>query len=93
MTEFDRQLERTSFPSGQHVDQRSGHVDIQCTFTPRQLDVLRELAKGQSNKQIGKVLKLAPETVHHHLKAIFLKLGVDTREGAVAEGRRRGIIP
>ncbi len=61
-------------------------------LTLRQLDVLRELAKGQSNKRIGRALMLSPETVHHHLKAIYPKLGVSRRDDAVAEAYRRAII-
>ncbi|MEP7154486.1 MAG: LuxR C-terminal-related transcriptional regulator [Betaproteobacteria bacterium] len=48
--------------------------------------------KFQSNKRIGKALVLSPETVKHHLKAIFLKLSKSTRKDAVAEARRRAVI-
>ena len=62
-------------------------------FTPRERDVLCELAKNQTNKQIGKTLMLSPETVKHHLKAIFAKLGMRRRENVVTEARRRAFIP
>lgn len=62
-------------------------------FTPRELDVLCELAKDQTTKMIAKALMLSPETVKQHLKGIFSKLGVNKREEAVAEARRRALMP
>lgn len=62
-------------------------------FTPRELDVLCELAREQTTKMIAKTLLLSPETVKQHLKAIFAKLGVGKREEAVAEARRRALMP
>ena len=61
-------------------------------FTPRHMDILRELAKGKSNKHIAKALMLSPETVKHHLKGIFSKLGVGARDDAVAEAHRRAML-
>lgn len=62
-------------------------------FTPRELDVLCELAKDQPTKMIAKTLMLSPETVKKHLKAIFAKLEVGKREDAVAQARRRALMP
>jgi len=62
-------------------------------FTPRELDVLCELAKDRSTKMIAKTLLLSPETVKKHLKAIFIKLEVSKREDAVAQARRRALMP
>ncbi|MFA6312468.1 MAG: LuxR C-terminal-related transcriptional regulator [Sterolibacterium sp.] len=62
-------------------------------FTPRELDVLCELTKEKTTKMIAKTLMLSPETVKQHLKAIFSKLGVGKREDAVAEARRRALMP
>ena len=63
------------------------------TFTRREMDVLCELAKGQTTKAIAKTLMLSPETVKYHLKAIFSKLRANTREDALAEARRRALMP
>ncbi len=62
-------------------------------FTPREMDVLCELAKEQTTKAIAKTLMLSPETVKQHLKAIFLKLNVGKREDAITEARRRALMP
>ena len=61
-------------------------------FTPRERDVLRGLVKGQSTKLIARELLLSPETIKHHLKAIFAKLDVRSRDDAVAEVRRRTLV-
>jgi ATP/maltotriose-dependent transcriptional regulator MalT len=68
-------------------------ADAAKVFTPRELKVLSELAKSQTTKMIAKTLMLSPETVKYYLKTIFSKLVTSTREDAVAEARRRGIVP
>jgi len=62
-------------------------------LTPREVDVLCELARDHATKLIAKNLMLSPETVKHHLKAIFAKLGVKSREDALFEARRRTLMP
>jgi LuxR family maltose regulon positive regulatory protein len=49
----------------------------------RELAVLKCVARGLSNKEIGRSLKLAPETVKWHLKNIFEKLNASSRIEAV----------
>ena len=61
-------------------------------FTPRERDVLRGLVKGQSTKLIARELLVSPETIKHHLKAIFAKLGVRSRDDVLAEVRRRTLV-
>lgn len=63
------------------------------TFSERELEILRELAKDQTTKMIARTLMRSPETVKYHLKSIFAKLGVNNREDAVAEARRRAQLP
>lgn len=62
-------------------------------LTERELDVLRALAEGLGNKQIGARLGISPSTVKYHLQAIFSKLGVRTRSEAVSYGLRHGVVP
>jgi len=62
-------------------------------LTERELDVLRALAEGLGNKQIGGRLVISPSTVKYHLQSIFAKLGVRTRSEAVSYGLRRGVVP
>jgi DNA-binding CsgD family transcriptional regulator len=53
-------------------------------LTPREREILRLLAAGKSNREIGDALFISPRTVQTHLASIFGKLGVSTRAGAVA---------
>ncbi len=62
-------------------------------LTDRELEVLRALAEGMGNKQIGGRLGISPSTVKYHLQAIFAKLGVRTRSEAVSYGLRHGVVP
>jgi len=57
-------------------------------LTPRQHDVLRLLGRGQSNKEIARVLGLAEGTVKLHISAILRALGVDNRTQAVVTAAR-----
>src|ERR1700761_2085194 len=61
-------------------------------LTPREIDVLRLIAKGNANKEIAGQLSLNEETVKGHVKNILAKLGVNDRTHAVTLGLRRGII-
>lgn len=52
-------------------------------LTDRQLEVLRALATGASNKEIARALGISPATVKNHLEAIFMRLGATGRLQAV----------
>jgi DNA-binding NarL/FixJ family response regulator len=61
-------------------------------LTPRELQVLQQMAKGLANKEIGDVLKITEHTVKDHLKNILGKLHVADRTEAVTVALQRGII-
>jgi LuxR family transcriptional regulator, maltose regulon positive regulatory protein len=52
-------------------------------LSAREFEVLKYVARGLSNKEIGRLLKLAPEMVKWHLKNIFEKLDASSRFEAV----------
>lgn len=62
------------------------------TLTPREAEVLKYLAEGNRNKDIGERLFISEETVKVHIKHIMEKLGANDRTQAVAIAVRRGII-
>lgn len=62
------------------------------TFTQRQLQVLRLLARGLANKQIAERLFVSERTVKAYLSAVFEKLQVQNRAGAVTAALRLGLI-
>jgi LuxR family maltose regulon positive regulatory protein len=61
-------------------------------LTERELEVLRQLAGGLSNKEIATRLIVAPSTVKQHLKSIYSKLDVHSRTQAVARGRELALL-
>jgi DNA-binding NarL/FixJ family response regulator len=62
------------------------------SLTQRERDVLRMLADGHSNEEIGKRLFISPETVRTHVRKAMAKLEADTRTEAVAKALRQRLI-
>ena len=54
-------------------------------LTGREKEVLRWLALGKTNREIGIILGASPRTVQSHLRHIYLKLGVTGRVGALVQ--------
>ena len=61
-------------------------------LSDREMEVLREAARGLPNKDIARRLNLSVRTIHTHLGNIFAKLGVGSRTEAVLLALRRGWI-
>ncbi|KXP03170.1 MadR family response regulator transcription factor [Tsukamurella pseudospumae] len=61
-------------------------------LTARELEVLRLLAKGNSNNGIGEQLFISPTTVKFHVSNVLRKLGASRRAEAAYEASKRGII-
>jgi DNA-binding NarL/FixJ family response regulator len=64
----------------------------QDELTDRELDVLKQLADGKANKEIGAQLGVSEETVKSHMRNILAKLGANDRTHAAMIAVRRGII-
>ena len=64
----------------------------ETVLTPRELDVLRLVARGHSNKQIAVALGIGESTVKTHLLKIFEKLGVTDRTRAATLAMERGLL-
>ncbi len=62
--------------------------DLQTRLSGREVDVLRELAAGASNAEIAQRLFISENTVKHHMRNVFDKLGVGNRREAAAVARR-----
>jgi DNA-binding CsgD family transcriptional regulator len=61
-------------------------------LSARELEVLRLVASGKTNKQIGRELFVAEKTVNRHVSNIFAKLDVPTRAAATAWAYRKGLV-
>jgi DNA-binding NarL/FixJ family response regulator len=62
------------------------------SLSEREIEVLRELAEGHRNRDIGIHLSISEDTVKGHVRSILEKLGAKDRTQAVSIGLRRGII-
>lgn len=61
-------------------------------LSPRELQVLQALARGERLPVIAEVLRISPGTVQTHVRNLRLKLGVSSQLEAVVEGYRLGLI-
>jgi DNA-binding CsgD family transcriptional regulator len=62
-------------------------------LSERELEVLRELAAGHSNKEIAARLHVSPNTVKTHVARLFGKLQARRRTEAIHQARKLGIVP
>nr|WP_308127199.1 response regulator transcription factor [Nonomuraea guangzhouensis] len=65
---------------------------VDSALTPRETDVLRHLAAGNSNAEIAQALVMSPGTVKVHIERILAKLGLRTRVQAAVYAHRHGLI-
>lgn len=70
----------------------SAATEKDLRLTQRERDVLRLLADGLSNEEIGKRLFISAETVRTHIRKAMAKLDADTRTQAVATALRKALI-
>lgn len=61
-------------------------------LTPRELEVLRQVAMGRSSHEIAEALVLSRRTVERHLSNVYAKIGVTTRTQATAYAFTRGLV-
>jgi DNA-binding CsgD family transcriptional regulator len=61
-------------------------------ISDRELEVLRELAAGHSNKEIARRLDVSPNTVKTHVARLFEKLGASRRTEAIRRARELGLV-
>jgi DNA-binding NarL/FixJ family response regulator len=61
-------------------------------ISPRELDVLRLIAAGRSNKEIAEDLNVSPHTVKTHVARLFEKLEAKRRTDAINKARELGIM-
>ena len=62
-------------------------------LTPREVEVLRRVASGESNKEIGRGLGITEQTAKNHVHSILGKLGMLSRTQAAIHAARIGLIP
>jgi DNA-binding CsgD family transcriptional regulator/class 3 adenylate cyclase len=70
----------------------AGHPDARHGLTARELEVLRLLAAGHSNRELGELLFISPATAARHVANIYAKLGVDSRAQATTFAHQHRLI-
>ncbi len=83
-----------------HPDAAKALLDSMSELSPaerfglssREVEVIRHLSQGKSNKEIAASLHISPLTVKTHLQSIFAKLGATDRSEVVAIALRSGIV-
>jgi DNA-binding CsgD family transcriptional regulator len=76
--------------AGHRVRRRRGGP---AGLTQREVEVLRLLARGSSNKQIAERLVISPKTVGNHVEHIYAKINASTRAAAGLFAMRHGLLP
>lgn len=69
----------------------TGYI-LDRSLTKRELEVLRLVAEGHTDREVADILIVSPRTVNHHLSNIFVKLDVPGRAAAVAYAIRQGWV-
>ncbi len=82
---------RIGVPSAAEADVDPGASGPLASLTSRELDVLRLLAAGHSNKEIGTELFISPKTASVHVSNILAKLNAASRTEAAAIAHRDGL--
>lgn len=64
----------------------------QYLLSQREKEVLKEIERGMSYKEIASKLNISPQTIHTHIKKIYEKLQAQDRPDALLKARKKGII-
>jgi ATP/maltotriose-dependent transcriptional regulator MalT len=87
-----RQLSATPDVARVEALSHAGTAPTPAGLTAREVEVLRLVAEGKTNREIAKALVLSDHTVRRHLQNIFNKIGVSSRAGATAFAFQRDLF-
>lgn len=62
------------------------------TFSPREMEIMQEISRGQTDKLIARAIGLSAHGVRYHLKNIYAKMGVQNRTQALSRARELGLL-
>jgi LuxR family maltose regulon positive regulatory protein len=88
----EAQLTRLEWLERRIATRQSRVISLADPLTEREIAVLRLLGGTLSLREIGQELHLSQNTIKTHTQAIYRKLGVSTRHGAVGKGREIGVL-
>jgi DNA-binding NarL/FixJ family response regulator len=73
------------------LQRESGARRLSTILTPREIEIVRMVAKGRSNREIGASLLITEGTVKIHLHNVYKKLGIDNRVDLTLYAQKRGV--
>lgn len=73
-------------------ERESGMRSRPAELTEREVEVLRLIARGRSNRQVAAELVVSPKTVGTHVEHIYAKAGISTRAGAALFAMEHGLL-
>jgi len=85
-------LQHADVPGRVESGARSSTKQAQFGLSPRELEVLRLLVSGQTDREIGATLFISPRTAQGHVARVFDKLGVSTRTAAVTIALQNALV-
>jgi HD-GYP domain-containing protein (c-di-GMP phosphodiesterase class II) len=88
---LDRTTVECVLEAAGHVRLKS-HAELPAGLSEREVEVLREICLGHSNRQMGERLHIAEKTVGHHVQHIYNKIGRSTRAGAALFAMENGLV-
>jgi DNA-binding NarL/FixJ family response regulator len=80
------------FSSERHLRPVAGRRDMRTVLSQRELEVVKLVAEGLSNKQISLRLKLSDKTVKNHISHILAKMGLSARTQVAVHALRAGLV-
>ncbi len=89
---LDAQAAKVLVASWRHTVGQSRMPPPAPPLSPREIDVLRLAAEGQSNRDIAEALFVSEKTVKAHISSILIKLGVHNRVQAIHQARQWGLL-
>jgi DNA-binding CsgD family transcriptional regulator len=87
-----RELAAPVVPATRHLRPIEGRGDMRDLLSDRELQVVKLVAEGLSNKQISLRLELSDKTVKNHLSHILAKLGLSARTQVAVHALRAGLV-
>lgn len=88
---LDDEVTRALLVAAGHPPSRSA-PDAPAGLSEREVEVLRLIVRGLSNRQMAELLFISPKTVGHHVQHIYDKVGVSTRVGATLFALQHGLV-
>ncbi|SFS08125.1 two component transcriptional regulator, LuxR family [Granulicella pectinivorans] len=92
LIETIRAVHRGERPLSSEVKSLLAHNTVGEALTTREIEVVRRIANGKSNREVGEELGISEYTVKGHVKAVMTKLGASDRTHAVIIALRRGFL-